>query len=120
MDGALAAFEECIEFHPRDAAAYRARLGASQAHAEKGEMEQAEALLEENLTGYLAPDSIEWRDSLFAMGRLCHRQGRFEDAAQRLEEAVHRYPDCDQTLPAYYLLAECNRASASDLAQAGR
>ncbi len=115
MDGALAAFEECIEFHPRDAAAYRARLGASQAHAEKGEMEQAESLLEENLTGYLAPDSIEWRDSLFAMGRLCHRQGRFADAAQRLEEAVHRYPDCDQTLPAYYLLAECNRASATIL-----
>ncbi|MHB8902360.1 MAG: tetratricopeptide repeat protein [Thermoguttaceae bacterium] len=112
MDGALAAFEECIEFHPRDAAAYRARLGASQAHAEKGEMEQAEALLDANLTGYLAPDSIEWRDSLFAMGRLCYRQGRYDDAVRRLEEAVHRYPDCDQALPAYYLLAECHRAGA--------
>ena len=115
MDGALAAFEECIEFHPRDAAAYRARLIASQAHAEKGEMEQAEALLDANLNGHLAPDSIEWRDSLFALGRLYHRQGRYEDAAKRLEEAVRRYPDCDQTLPAYYLLAECYRAHAAIL-----
>ncbi len=115
MDGALAAFEECIEFHPRDAAAYRARLVASQAHSEKGEMEQAEALLDANLNGHLAPGSMEWRDSLFAMGRLCHRQGRYEDATERLEEAVRRYPDCDQTLPAYYLLAECHRSSATIL-----
>ena len=115
MDGALAAFEECIEFHPRDAAAYRARLIASQAHAEKGEMEQAEALLEANLNGHLAPSSIEWRDSLFAIGRLYHRRERYEEAAERLEEAVRRWPpsECDQTLPAYYLLAECYRAHAA-------
>ena len=114
MDGALAAFEECIEFHPRDAAAYRARLIASQAHAEKGEMEQAEALLDANLNGHLAPDSIEWRDSKFAIGRLLHRQGRYEEAALHLEEAVRRY-QCDQTLPAYYLLAEGYRAHAAAL-----
>jgi tetratricopeptide (TPR) repeat protein len=115
MDGALAAFEECIEFHPRDAAAYRARLVASQAHAEKGELEQAEALLDANLNGHLAPGSIEWRDSLFTLGRLYHSQGRYEEAIQRLEEAVRRYPDCDQTLQAYYLLAECYRSSAAML-----
>ncbi len=114
MDGALAAFEECIEFHPRDAAAYRARLIASQAHAEKGEMEQAEALLDANLNGHLAPGSMEWRDSKFAMGRLCHREGRYEEAAHHLEEAVRRY-QCDQTLPAYYLLAEGYRSSAAIL-----
>lgn len=114
MDGALAAFEECIEFHPRDAAAYRARLIASQAHAEKGELVQAEALLDANLNGHLAPDSMEWRDSKFAIGRLCHRQGRYEEAAHHLEEAVRRY-QCDQTLPAYYLLAEGYRSSAAIL-----
>ena len=90
MDGALAAFEECIEFHPRDAAAYRARLIASQAHSEKGEMEQAETLLDTNLNGHLAPGSMEWRDSLFAMGGLYYRQARYEEAAERLEEAVRR------------------------------
>lgn len=115
LDGALAAFEECIEFHPRDAAAYRARLIASQAHAEKGELEQAEALLEANLNGHLAPGSVEWRDSLFAIGRLFHQQGRYEDAVRRLEEAVRRYPECDQTLPSYYLLAECYRSNAAIL-----
>lgn len=117
MDGALAAFEECIEFHPRDAAAYRARLIASQAHEEKGEMEQAETLLDSNLNGHLAPSSIEWRDSLFAIGRLYYREGRYEEAAERLEEAVRRWPpsECDQTLPAYFLLAECYRSHAAIL-----
>ncbi len=114
-DGALAAFEECIEFHPRDAAAYRARLVASQAHAEKGEMEQAEALLDANLNGHLAPGSMEWRDSKFAMGRLLYGEGRYEEAAQHLDEAVRRYPECDQTLEAYYLLAECYRSAAAIL-----
>jgi tetratricopeptide (TPR) repeat protein len=78
-------------------------------------MEQAEALLDTNLNGHLAPGSIEWRDSLFALGRLYHRLGRYDDAANRLDEAVRRYPDCEQTLPAYYLLAECYRANAAIL-----
>ena len=113
---ALAAFEECVLDHPRDAAAYRARLLSAGIHAEKGQYQQAEALLQENLGGeHLTPDSKEWRDSLFAFGELLHVEGRYAEAARRLEEFVHRYPDAAQGLTAHYLIADSYRQGGQAL-----
>ncbi len=110
LDKALAAFEDCILDHPRDAAAYRARLLAAGVRAEKGQFQQAEVLLQENLSGeHLTPDSKEWRDSLFALGELLHSQGRYAEATRRLEEFVHRYADAPQGLTARYLIADSCR-----------
>jgi tetratricopeptide (TPR) repeat protein len=118
-EGALAAFEECVLDHPRDAAAYRARLLAAAIHAEKGRYQQAETLLQENLSGeHLTPDSKEWRDSLFAFGELLHAQGRYAEAARRLEEFVHRYGDASEALAARYLLADSYRQGGQALAEA--
>ena len=75
-DQALASLKECIADYAHDPTAYRARLLASRACVEKGQFEQAEALLRENLEGEgLTPDSRESRDSLFALGELLHSQG---------------------------------------------
>ena len=113
---ALAAFEECVLDHPRDAAAYHARLLAAAIHAEKGRNQQAESLLQENLTGeHLTPDSQEWRDSLFAFGALLHTEGRYAEAARRLEEFVHRYPDASQGPAAHYLIADSYRQGGQAL-----
>ncbi len=113
IDDALAAFRECVEFHPRDAAAYRARLLASGAYLEKSEFDKAEKLLMDNLGGdLLTPASREWRDSLFSLGYLLQAGGRYEQAIRRLEEAVKRYPDTPQALNAGYLIALCHRRSA--------
>ena len=113
IDEALVAFNECIEFHPRHPASFRARLAASLAHHEKGDLDQAETLLEENLNGdFLTPDSNEWRDSLFALGQMMHLAGRHEEAAAQLEEAVARYPDSPQTIEAQYLIADSYRRLA--------
>lgn len=122
-DKALEDFQQCIEFHPRDAAAYRARLLASRAYVEKGELDRAEILLLENLNGeYLTPTSREWRDSLFALGELFYMQHRYEEAVVRLEEAVARYSeptavlaDPKQALSARYLIARsgCQHARAA-------
>ncbi|MBN2477089.1 MAG: tetratricopeptide repeat protein [Pirellulales bacterium] len=110
---ALEAFQECVEFHPDDAAAFRARLLASRAYLEAGDLRHVETLLKENLYGGLqSPDSQEWRDSLFALGELYHIERRFQDAIVRLEEAVERYPDDPQTLRAQYLIADSYRQSA--------
>lgn len=115
IDEALEAFRQCVEFHSRDAAAFRARILASTAHLEKGEAEQAERLLRENLGEQdLTPDSNEWRDSLFALGELLHVQGRYIEAIRCLEEAVHpkRYPHAPQAPQARYLIADSYRQSA--------
>ena len=45
-DDALAALKQCVDFYPSDAAAFRARLIASKAFAEKGDNAQAQRLLE--------------------------------------------------------------------------
>lgn len=113
VDEAIAAFEECIEFHPRDAAGYRARLLAGQAYQEQGDVEAARALLEDNLSGeFLTPDSREWRDSLFSLGRMLHLTGKHEEAILRLEEAVERYPESPQAIEARYLIADSYRRRA--------
>jgi tetratricopeptide (TPR) repeat protein len=115
VDEALKAFEQCVEFHSSDAAAFRARLLASRAYLEKGDLQQAETLLRENLSEqYLTPASTEWRDSLFALGELLHAQGRYAEAIRHLEEAVapQRYPHAPQALQARYLIADSYRRSA--------
>jgi tetratricopeptide (TPR) repeat protein len=113
IDRALAALNECIEFYPRDAAAFRARLLASYAYMEKNQPEQAELLLQDNISGdFLTPASKEWRESLFALGQLLHTIGDYSRAIERLEEAVARYPDNPQALKARYLAADSYRQFA--------
>jgi len=112
-DEALDVFRRCVEFHPRNAAAFRARLSAGRAYLEKSDFRQAEKLLLENLSGEgLTPKSTEWRDSLFLLGNLLHIERRYRAAIRRLEEAVARYPDCDQTIQARYQIADSYRQTA--------
>ncbi len=107
LDEALEVLGECIEFYPTDAAGYEARLWAARAMSEKGDPQGSEKLLLENLNGEsLTPESKEWRDSLFALGKLLAEDGRHLDAIERLEEAVARYPDSRQAIEARYLIAE--------------
>lgn len=113
LDEAIATLRQCVAMYPRDMAVFRARILAAQALADKGQPDDARRLLEENLEGpVLTPASLEWRDSLFALGRLLYGQQQYEEAAQRLDEAVRRYPDAPQALVARYLLAECSRQAA--------
>jgi len=116
VDDALESLSECFNYYPRDAASFGARLLASQAYLEKGDHQEAKRLLEENLRGdVLAPSSEEWRDSLFALGRLYHSQGQYREAINRLEEAVARYPESAQAIEGRYLIAEGYRLSARQM-----
>jgi tetratricopeptide (TPR) repeat protein len=113
---ALQSFYDCIQQHPRDVAIYRARLLASRTAVELGDLKQAEAFLQDNLSGeQLTPASKEWRDSLFALAELLHHTQRDRDAIQRLEEALQRYPDAPQATAARYLLADSSRRLAMNL-----
>ena len=115
VDDALAALRDCVDFHPTDAAAFRARLLASRAYLEKGDVVKAEDLLQDNLDGTLSPSSKEWRESLFAMGRLLYINGQYDKAVARLGEAVQRYPAAPETLEARYLIADSHRRGAEAL-----
>ncbi|GIW90575.1 MAG: hypothetical protein KatS3mg109_1007 [Pirellulaceae bacterium] len=75
FDDAARHFEHCYAAYRNDPDAYRARVRAAQALIELGKWQQAEQVLEENLEHeMLAPDSAEWRDSLFLLAQLSHRQ----------------------------------------------
>ncbi len=113
---ALHYLAECIEFYPRDAASYRARLLAAQAHGYVGATDEAEKLLIDNLQGdFLSPASREWRLTLFELGKLLYTVKRYEEAVPRLSEALVRYPDDPLALPSRYYLSESHRELARQL-----
>jgi tetratricopeptide (TPR) repeat protein len=110
---ALDTFKQCYELMPNDIATYAARLFASRAYTQLGKPAEAERLLRENIGGnLLTPESQEWRDSLFALGRLLVREQRHDDAIRVLSEAVARYPEAQSAVEARYLVAEEFRRAA--------
>ncbi|HUE71332.1 MAG TPA: tetratricopeptide repeat protein [Pirellulaceae bacterium] len=75
-DAALTALDQCGRSFPRHPASYKARYVASLARLEQGNLDEARKLLVDNLYNHsLTPDSAEWRDSLFALGKLRWREG---------------------------------------------
>jgi tetratricopeptide (TPR) repeat protein len=116
LDAALKALRQCIDLHPRDAAAFRARLLAARVHVEKSEPGPAEALLRENLgADLLTPASVEWRESLFDLASLLYSAGRYEEAIARLDEAAERYPESPRSVEARWLAADACRRWGLDL-----
>jgi len=110
VDEAIVVFRRCMDLHSRDVVSLKARLLASQARVDKGDLPAAQRLLEENLNGEsLTPASREYRESLLALGRLLHRAKRYEEAIRRLEEVVNRYGGSRQAVEARYLIADCHR-----------
>jgi tetratricopeptide (TPR) repeat protein len=141
-EAALRALEKCVELYPGDPSVYRGRLLAGKAYEERGDRSRAIELLEENLSGRLTPASPEWRDAIFAEGRILyneavHRESEsraldakgpqheaaatkaleaavevFHRAIARLSEAVQRYPNDPQALASRYMIAEAYRYAA--------
>ncbi|WP_146450949.1 tetratricopeptide repeat protein [Bythopirellula polymerisocia] len=121
MKEAVAALEECIEMHPRDASVYAARVACAQAFLALDQPEKAEALLVSNITGdTLRPESPEWRESLFLLGTHLHESGEYAESIKVLEEAVARYPTAPQALLARYTIARSFHSAAEQPAKKAR
>lgn len=74
--GALLPLQQCVAAYPRDPDAYRARVVAARALEELGRLDEAQSMLLHNLEqDALTPRSVDWRDALFELGELLHRQG---------------------------------------------
>lgn len=82
---ALDALSECILYHDQEPSIYRARLLASQTHFERNEPQRAIELLRSNLDNEsLTPQSIEWRESLFELGKI-----QFREAESRMYSVIN-------------------------------
>jgi tetratricopeptide (TPR) repeat protein len=75
---------QCAEEFRRHPAAYRARIIAAQAQVELNALSTAEQLLRDNVeSDELSPDAAPWRDSLWELSKLMHRQGCEAEAKSR-------------------------------------
>jgi tetratricopeptide (TPR) repeat protein len=84
--GALKVLTECRELFPDHPATYRARFLAAEALEEQGKIAEAQELLSDNLYKHaLTPQSVDWRDSLFALGNLLYRFALMQEARSRNE-----------------------------------
>jgi len=99
-------FEQCYAAYRRDPDAYRARFRTAQALLEQGAMQDAERVLNEILESEsLTPEAAEWRDALFLLGEVLHRQGVMQlvqsretrDAARTLQDDAS-YKKAEQAL----------------------
>lgn len=81
---AIETLMECLESFPNHPTAYQARIIAAQAYMEIGLLAEAKAMLAINVdSDSLSPRSAQWRDSLFLMGKLLHREGLEYEAKSR-------------------------------------
>ena len=84
LDVSMSYLNECLEQYPRHPAVYNGRLLSAQAHLEKGNINEARQLLLNNLYNEsLTPNSVEWRDSLFAYGELLYSEAGVFEARSR-------------------------------------
>ena len=91
---ALKSLQECIEFFSKDPHSYRARLVAAQAYTELGALQHAKDLLIGNLDHEsLRPSSIEWRESLYALGKVHYREGLQWETKSRLDGVNREQPE---------------------------
>lgn len=128
---AIDTLEECIEMHPGDATVYQARLECAHAYLQLDQGQRAEELLLTNLVGgSLEPIAHEWLDSLFLLGDHLHNSERYEEAIQKLDEAVLRYEkldklnqtpqDAEQAMLARYTIARSFHNAAAKPAKLAR
>lgn len=113
VDEALGVLQDCVECHPHDAAAYRARWLASQAYRQKNDLKQAVRLLREIRNGEgITPKSEVWQDALVDLGDLLYADGQYAEAIRYLEESVQRRGDLPRAMVSRYLIADAYRRRA--------
>ena len=102
---ALDAYRECIKV--TTPFAYRRRYQLALIAMRNGELDEAEAALEQNLKLLrFDPDSEAQEKSLFALGGLLFQRRNYSMVARRLGEALGRFPVNPDATRAHYQLAE--------------
>lgn len=133
IDDAINHFQRVMTNYPTDVASFESKYLMGVAYLEKDELDQASRIWNEILeSSILTPKAKQWKNSLFALGKLNFHQGKIIDlqsaesitdsntgqqsvaelklafheaATERLSEFVSRYPESDKVYEARYLLA---------------
>ena len=114
LDESIKTSDDYLKLFPNHPLLYQVRLIKSYAHTEKKEPDRAKELLLENLSGVLSPQAAEYRDSIYALGKLYHDTGDREKAITTLEDAVFLHPDAPQAAAAYYMIAQMHLKRIDD------
>lgn len=84
LEAAIASLKLLLRDDAKHPLSYQARLLASEIYREQDKFAEAQRMLRENLDHEsLTPKSLEWRDSLFAMGQMLYREGVELEATSR-------------------------------------
>lgn len=84
FDESLEMLNKCIAQYPTDPSTYKARLISSRIFLELRKIPEAKQMLLDNLeSDILTPQSIEWRESLLAMGRTLFHEALELEAQSR-------------------------------------
>jgi tetratricopeptide (TPR) repeat protein len=113
------AYRKCIEFDRDGTFAYRARYQLAEMEIARGKLEDAERILEQNLSLMMAaPDAEAQEKSYNALANLEFHRGNYRLAAIRFKAALQRYPTSPRALAERQLLADCYRRLAVEETQA--
>ncbi|MCG3180685.1 MAG: hypothetical protein BIFFINMI_03048 [Phycisphaerae bacterium] len=112
-DNAIEQYQRLVDQFAKSPDANKAQVPMAQCYKSLGQLDKAEtiirALLADDQT--FSPDSEEYTEALFELGRLKYEQADYREAIARLDEALQRYPDNPQALYARYYLADSYRRS---------
>jgi tetratricopeptide (TPR) repeat protein len=107
----IRAYEKCIEYP--GPYAYEARYELARMQADRGKVDSAEEALQQNLTELrLKPDVPAYERSLYALGELLYRDGKYRAASDKLAKALEQFPGNCRATSARWCLAECYRQLA--------
>jgi tetratricopeptide (TPR) repeat protein len=108
-------YAECISF--RTPYAYRARYQMAMAYIEQKKIDEARAMLEQNLTQLHqddAPDREAQEKTLYALARLLFNSGYYSAAVTQFKQALEKFGDNPEAVRARFELAESYGALAAD------
>ena len=110
-EGADAAYLKCISYPTNYA--YHARYYLALAAVAKGQLDAAQEMLEQNLNLLRDDPNPEAQEmSLYALGNLLYRRGKYRLVVQRLGAAVKHFPANPEATRAHYQLADSYRQLA--------
>ena len=118
FDKAVGVFERNQFRYPQSLAASKSGVPLAQAYIARGPefYARAEKVLQNVLQSpMLSPEAEEFGQSLFELAQLYYRTNRYEEAIQRLDEMINRYPGDVRMSQLVFLEADSYRKSASAL-----